>query len=230
MVMANDTAKADSSDCNMNCDGDSNSKYDGVNRINLYVANDLLSLQPCGWKPDAVSLSTTSTTSATTSSSSTSSTSSSSSTRSSVSSTASSGWYNYGPGNPVGKVELPLVGCNDLKDGFKNRPFKLYDATDSRQYKSYRRFQTNDACAEACKAQYDDYVNVYVESRKRLSGKNYFARLSLEKVGIESRWFNFFNEGWDTANTKCKAQYSDYLVENRNVDINARCNSFGSGY
>ncbi|KLP15059.1 beta-1,3 exoglucanase [Fusarium fujikuroi] len=74
-VLANDTVKADVGDCNVPCNGDKTLLCGGPSRLSVYVAEDLLSLQPCGWKPSnsasasaSVSLwSSTSTTSATTS-------------------------------------------------------------------------------------------------------------------------------------------------------------------
>ncbi|KAM5351355.1 hypothetical protein ACJ41O_004078 [Fusarium nematophilum] len=428
-VLANDTVKVDASECSMNCNGDSSFKCGGPSRLSLFVSEDMLSLQPCGWKPAAdggqsssstTSTSTTSTTTtssttdtstATTSTTTTSSSSTSSTTASSTSTTASStstttlstststtqsstattsrtttttsssctttapmctatmvvpndceykvgswcapsipdwqngddcqnafktcaknvascfqkaGWpgaldcfdfskwcdnvqgfcastcsrgrscnknsclnqnkpqngnsirtttsvfpcaatttsatvppasstsvapeptnicqqpssrlYGYGPGNPVAGIELPLVACNDLKGDFANKPFKLYTDDDSRSCKSYQRTQQTSACSDACKTQFDQCVNVYVQSCKKLNTKNskrghaHFHKRALEKSGIEPRWFNFFaNDQWQTAQTKCQIQYQDCLDENRNVNAATRCSKWGTG-
>jgi len=76
----------------------------------------------------------------------------------------------YGPGNPVGGVELPVVTCNDLRDDFTNNPFKLYTDSDSRRCPGYSRTKVPNACADACKAQYDDCVAVYAEGCKASNG------------------------------------------------------------
>ncbi|KAJ4010351.1 hypothetical protein NW752_005026 [Fusarium irregulare] len=150
--------------------------------------------------------------------------------------------WGYGPGNPVGGIELPLVACNDLKSDFSQNPFKLYTDTNSNSCSSYRRNQQSSACADACKTQYTACLNTYVQSCKKLNtrseGSNYFDKRShshfhkraLEKSGIEPRWFNFFgNDQWQTAQTKCGIQYTDCLSENRNVYFSNRCQNFGTG-
>ena len=144
--------------------------------------------------------------------------------------------YGYGPGNPVAGIELPLVGCNDLKGDFTQKPFKLYTDDDSRSCKSYQRNQQSNACADACKTQYDQCNNVYVQSCKKLNGGNYkrghshFHRRALEKSGIEPRWFNIFgNDGWQSAQTKCYVQYQDCLGENAQVNAASRCQKWGTG-
>ncbi|KAF4983339.1 hypothetical protein FZEAL_1231 [Fusarium zealandicum] len=151
---------------------------------------------------------------------------------------ASSRWFNYGPGNPVAGIEMPLVGCNDLKSDFSQKPFKLYTDASSNSCKSYQRTQQqqNNACADACKTQYDQCNNVYVQSCKKLNGGNskrghsHFHKRALEKSGIEPRWFNFFgNDGWQSAQTKCAVQYQDCLNENAQVNAASRCQKWGSG-
>ncbi|TWU73628.1 hypothetical protein ED733_002615 [Metarhizium rileyi] len=51
VVLANDTAKVDDTQCNMPCQGDSASTCGGRGRLSLWVAKDLESLEPCGHKP-----------------------------------------------------------------------------------------------------------------------------------------------------------------------------------
>ncbi|KAF4457530.1 hypothetical protein F53441_580 [Fusarium austroafricanum] len=155
----------------------------------------------------------------------------------------SSNIWGYGPGNPVGGIELPLVACNDLKSSFTQNPFKLYTNTNSNSCSSYSRNQQTSACSDACKAQYNSCMGTYVQSCKTLntrsdSSSNYFDKRShshfhkraLEKSGIEPRWFNFFgNVQWQTAQNKCSIQYSDCLWTNSNVNYSNRCQSFGTG-
>ncbi|RGP59271.1 hypothetical protein FSPOR_11421 [Fusarium sporotrichioides] len=154
----------------------------------------------------------------------------------------SSGIWGYGPGNPVGGIELPLVACNDLKSDFSQNPFKLYTNTNSNSCSSYSRNQQSSACADACKTQYNACLNTYVQSCKKLNtrseGNNYFDKRShshfhkraLEKSGIEPRFFNLFgNVQWQTAQTKCGIQYTDCLYENKNVYYSNRCQTFGTG-
>ncbi|GJN68995.1 hypothetical protein PLICBS_003041 [Purpureocillium lilacinum] len=47
-VLANNTAKTDDAECNSPCVGDASEKCGGRNALNLYVATDLESLEPCG--------------------------------------------------------------------------------------------------------------------------------------------------------------------------------------
>ncbi|PCD38152.1 hypothetical protein AU210_006635 [Fusarium oxysporum f. sp. radicis-cucumerinum] len=154
----------------------------------------------------------------------------------------SSNIWGYGPGNPVGGIELPLVACNDLKGDFSQNPFKLYTNTNSNSCSSYRRNQQSSACADACKAQYNACVGTYVQSCKKLNTRsdssNYFDKRShshfhkraLEKSGIEPRFFNLFgNDQWQSAQNKCSIQYADCLWENANVNFSSRCQNFGTG-
>ncbi|KAG5794442.1 hypothetical protein H9Q69_006488 [Fusarium xylarioides] len=154
----------------------------------------------------------------------------------------SSNIWGYGPGNPVGGIELPLVACNDLKGDFSQNPFKLYTNTNSNSCSSYRRNQQSSACADACKAQYNACVGTYVQSCKKLNTRsdsgNYFDKRShshfhkraLEKSGIEPRFFNLFgNDQWQSAQNKCSIQYADCLWENASVNFSSRCQNFGTG-
>lgn len=59
VVLANDTQKVDTSQCAMPCNGNSKEICGGSAKINVYVANDLESLEPCGYVPPASSSSTT---------------------------------------------------------------------------------------------------------------------------------------------------------------------------
>ncbi|KAK0623035.1 WSC domain-containing protein [Immersiella caudata] len=53
-VIANDTRAAPESECNMPCNGDGTQTCGGPGRLNLYVADELKSLEPCGYQPPVV--------------------------------------------------------------------------------------------------------------------------------------------------------------------------------
>jgi hypothetical protein len=148
--------------------------------------------------------------------------------------------HGYGPGKPVGGIEMPVVTCNDLAADWPNFPFKQYNEADTRQCRKYPRNKCVDACKEACKEQYDDCVDVYAEGCKRnggggsggdkgwswpwghrardVEGKSYFEFAT----SVEKRTFKW-NDSWDGATKKCKAQYSDCLKENRGVTGAGKC-------
>ncbi|KAF3024289.1 hypothetical protein E8E14_013332 [Neopestalotiopsis sp. 37M] len=69
VVLGNDTAQVDAGECAMPCTGNSSQVCGGPDRLSLYVARDLQSLEPCGYEPPANSSSIPSTASTTTSSS-----------------------------------------------------------------------------------------------------------------------------------------------------------------
>ncbi|CAM1505383.1 Fc.00g110200.m01.CDS01 [Cosmosporella sp. VM-42] len=136
----------------------------------------------------------------------------------------------YGPGNPVAGIDLPLVGCNDIKSDFTQKPFKLYTDSNSSKCNGYSRNNQLSACTDACKEQYNNCQNVYVTSCKNLNGKNYFARRELEASGIEKRWFNKWSgDKWQTASSKCATQYADCLYENKKVNAATHCTKWGTG-
>jgi hypothetical protein len=76
------------------------------------------------------------------------------------------GQYGYDAENPVGDIELPVVTCNDLKSEFGQKPFKLYTDSDSTKCGGYPRPQVPNACADACKAQYDQCTDTYAQGCK----------------------------------------------------------------
>ena len=140
--------------------------------------------------------------------------------------------HNYGPGKPVGGIEMPIVTCNDLADEYSRYPFKLYNEPNSRNCKKYPRNACTNACADACKEQYEDCINVYAEgcrqNRKSEAdpSSNYFSfnANSVKKRTI--RWRDSFSQ----ANGKCKQQYTDCLYVNRESTGNGKCSKYGSGW
>ncbi|TRX92646.1 hypothetical protein FHL15_006573 [Xylaria flabelliformis] len=104
--------------------------------------------------------------------------------------------YHYGPGNPVGGIPLPIVTCNNIKDDWNaGNVFKLYTDNDSHKCPSYPRPSCPNACADACKTQFQQCESVYTEGCK--SGS--------------------FDQQYKDADAACKAQYSDCLAINKNV-------------
>ncbi|KAH8909665.1 WSC-domain-containing protein [Coniochaeta sp. PMI_546] len=154
--------------------------------------------------------------------------------------------YGYDSDNPVGDIELPVVTCNDLKSDFAQNPFKLYTDSDSKKCGGYTRGQVPNACADACKAQYDQCTDTYAQGCKtpsQGSGSSNFwdswfgkpghraARSELQPVGsVKKRTGYGWSDNYNGAVNKCKAQYNDCLSQNRGVNVNGKCSSFGSGW
>ncbi|KAF5018771.1 hypothetical protein F66182_9240, partial [Fusarium sp. NRRL 66182] len=101
-VLANDTMKADVNDCNMACNGDKTLLCGGPSRLSVYISEDLLSLQPCGYKQGSSDPSSSSVSSAASSTSATTSSSvdSSTTTLSTAASSSSAALTNNPPVNP----------------------------------------------------------------------------------------------------------------------------------
>ncbi|KAK6081663.1 WSC domain-containing protein [Seiridium cupressi] len=365
VVMGNETSQADASECAMTCKGNSSETCGGPNRLTLYVAKDLLSLQPCGYEPPENS--TSSTASSTASSSSSSSVSSTSIITTSTSTTSSAplctsttitppscefkcgkwcssalpdwsdsagcltawsscalqvtscfknaGWpdamdcFNfvewcsdikgycgssckgktcgtkseclekspptngrpgttstsvypcttiatttkaasttsskptsskptsscpvptptgickqpqnsrdgYDVGAPVGGIQLPVLTCNNLEAQYNaGNIFKLYTESDSTKCGSYPRSKYPEACADACKAQYDDCLDVYAEGCKvdgRTGGKSY-------------------GNGYGSRETRRSSnpEVNDLEIRNNNRFGDGKCAKYGEGW
>lgn len=159
-----------------------------------------------------------------------------------------SNWlYGYSSDNPVGNIELPVVTCNNLKSQFNQLPFKLYTESNSNQCSAYGRGQASNACADACKAQYNQCTNTYAQSCKTPAqngggGNNFWdswfarprhraARSDLSSVGeVKKRTGSGWSDTYSGALTKCQAQYNDCVSQNQNINVNGKCQSFGSGW
>lgn len=148
-----------------------------------------------------------------------------------------SNWqYGYGPDKPVGGIEMPVVTCNDLAEDWPNYPFKQYTHVESRKCPKYQRNKCSNACADACKEQYEDCVDVYAEGCKQgqsgRGGRGGWRRDAADKSyfefarSVEKRTFRW-NDSWGGAVSKCKAQYSDCLKVNRGVTGAGKCPKFG---
>lgn len=139
--------------------------------------------------------------------------------------------HGYGPGKPVGGVELPVVTCNDLKDQFSQAPFKLYTESDSRKCGAFPRNKLPEACAAACKAQYEECIDVYAEGckQKKRRGETYFDIAAADAEEKSKRWFNW-KDSYTTAVNKCKAQYYDCKSENKYANAGSKCFSWGHGW
>ncbi|KAL8419954.1 hypothetical protein RB594_002923 [Gaeumannomyces avenae] len=131
---------------------------------------------------------------------------------------------NYGPGNPVGGIELPVVTCNDIKREHQSgKQWKLYTDSDSSKCPGYSHGGVPNACQDACKEQYDDCVKVYAEGCK--SSYNGWPW----KRSIAGRTVSF-PDSWSTANDKCRSQYNDCLAVNKGVNSGGKCSSWGQGW
>lgn len=143
--------------------------------------------------------------------------------------------YGYGPGKPVGDVELPFVSCNDLADDWKQNPFKLYWHSDSRKCKPYKRPQVPGACADACKEQFESCKDVYAKGcfswgggRKNRRSVETSATSPNPAAGLGKRFlFSLFKDSFSTATLKCKAQYADCLKVNKKVSGAGKCTTYG---
>ncbi|KAG5930424.1 hypothetical protein E4U53_002239 [Claviceps sorghi] len=80
--------------------------------------------------------------------------------------------YGYGPGKPVGGIAMPVVGCNDRKDDFGSRPYKLYTEADSRKCPAFRWSQWPSVCSSACKEQYDHCIATYSKGCETFGWRN----------------------------------------------------------
>ncbi|KFA78018.1 hypothetical protein S40288_05246 [Stachybotrys chartarum IBT 40288] len=151
--------------------------------------------------------------------------------------------HDYAPGNPVGGIELPLVGCNDIKQDFFSNPFKLYTEQDSRRCRAYTRPKCANACADACQEQYEECKETYVEScNPKHKGQWWWKKRDVSET-LDRRTFGLWsnllgnllgnkNDGKDTpskANERCTAQYKDCLAQNKFVNADNRCKAWGSG-
>ncbi|KAF4875529.1 putative fungistatic metabolite [Colletotrichum siamense] len=142
---------------------------------------------------------------------------------------SSSSWFlKYGPGNPVGGIEIPIVTCNDVEAEFKaGNQFKLYIEADTKLCKGYGKGSVPNACAEACQEQYTECQSVYAQGCKaynnRRSGGGYSSAPDIAK-----RFF--FADTFTVALNKCKVQYQDCLAENKNVLVSNKCGVFAGGY
>ncbi|KAI1194905.1 WSC domain-containing protein [Nemania serpens] len=116
--------------------------------------------------------------------------------------------YGYGPGHPVGGIELPIVTCNNIHhDWDAGNVFKLYTDKDSHKCPSYPRPKCPGACVDACKAQFQQCETVYSEGCK--TGR--------------------FTDDYRNADAACKAQYSDCLVVNKDVKGTGHCTTWAGG-
>ncbi|KAH8884169.1 WSC-domain-containing protein [Thozetella sp. PMI_491] len=367
VVIGNNTKSAPATDCDKPCRGNTSQICGGGNRMNLYVAEDLESIEPCGYVPPVISSSSTTSTLCSTTSSSTSTTSSTSTSTTAATTTSAavcttttvippsceykcgdwcssplpdwndqnscksghsscaiqvsacfktagwpdamscfdfSGWcddvkdyckgsgsrsksdcikrnppkggnskpvtstitipckttstptpsststkcpiptptgictqpsnrqWGYGPGNPVGGIDLAVVTCNDLKDDFYQNPFKLYTESDSSKCSSYSRNKVPSACASACKAQYDQCSATYVKGcqENHLFGRRDTSYFEYAASGETKKRTFGWSDSYKTAGNKCQAQYSDCLSVNKDVSGSGKCGSWGNGW
>ncbi|KAM0278087.1 hypothetical protein ACHAQH_005379 [Verticillium albo-atrum] len=154
--------------------------------------------------------------------------------------------YGYGPGKPVGDIDLPVVTCNDLEADYKSgNQFKIYWDSDSRKCRSYTRTKVPSACADACRQQYDDCNAVYAKacwSFKLWRNRRDIGDAEEEPVSaaladrspnpdvvVDKRFFfgKLFGDSFSVATNKCKVQYNDCLSVNKRVTGAGVCSSYG---
>ena len=158
----------------------------------------------------------------------------------------------YGPENPVGDIDLPIVTCNDLRDDYnKGNVFKLYTNKDSRKCPGYTRPQCSNACVDACKEQWTQCEATYVEGCKdndkvedpKKGGGLFdwlFGWLPRKRDGQDRSYFAYHvaptKRTWNwvdkspAAKNKCKAQYDDCVAINKNIDVRDKCPRWGFGF
>ncbi|ROT40395.1 WSC-domain-containing protein [Sodiomyces alkalinus F11] len=119
---------------------------------------------------------------------------------------AKNGLKGYGPGNPVGGIEMPFVTCNDVEAEFHSGyHFKQYLFANTLRCPTYKRSQVKGACVDACHEQGETCRNVY-------------AKAQLETKGFTA---------WVKATALCKVQQEDCLKQNKNVSGGSHCTTFG---
>ncbi|KAM7202311.1 WSC domain containing protein [Naviculisporaceae sp. PSN 640] len=142
-----------------------------------------------------------------------------------------SNWFHgYGPGKPVGDIELPIVTCNDLASEFNSKPFKLYNSPFSNFCKGYPRHSVNNACLDACDEQYDDCVKIYAEQCRKNRRRDISAPegVSAKTAALDRRTFYWgWNDKYNTAVEKCKAQRNDCRWANQGLQPGNKCSKYG---
>lgn len=132
-------------------------------------------------------------------------------------------WYNYAPGSPVGGIALPAMTCNNLAaQHAAGAVLKLYTDSDSRKCAAYPRSGCGAACADACRAQYDQCQGTYAAGclvDGWAGGQSYGG--SGDRFGLES---------YDSASTRCMQQYLDCLSVNLGISAGGKCVKFGDGW
>ncbi|KAI9673518.1 MAG: hypothetical protein M1829_004025 [Trizodia sp. TS-e1964] len=122
----------------------------------------------------------------------------------------------YDSNSPVGNIQIPVVTCNNVRGDWNNNPFKLYSDKDTFKCGSYSRGNVPQACADACKLQYNSCVGVYAQSCR---GNN---RRSPDNWGGDNN-----GDDYNSASNKCYNQYRDCLNVNRSPRTNG-CQNFNS--
>ncbi|KAI1823578.1 WSC domain-containing protein [Xylaria intraflava] len=113
--------------------------------------------------------------------------------------------YGYRPGHPVGGIGLPVVTCNNIKNDWnQGNVYKLYSDKDSHNCPSYPRPRCPDACADACKTQYQQCESTYAEGCRT----------------------GHLAQSYSDAEAACTSQYKDCLAVNRNVRDTAHCTTW----
>ncbi|KAH6693618.1 WSC domain-containing protein [Plectosphaerella plurivora] len=94
----------------------------------------------------------------------------------------------YGPGNPVGGIDLPIVTCNnDREDHGKGKHFKCYSERHFDQCHSFERKELYRACSLACVEQYDQCIEGYAEGSNDKPKKRSLGDKDKDKNGKDDK-------------------------------------------
>ncbi|KAF1987032.1 WSC-domain-containing protein [Aulographum hederae CBS 113979] len=231
VVLGNGTVPAaDQTQCNMPCNGNADEVCGGPSLLNLYVAKNLESAEPCApppvssvvvpsssiAPPSSVASSTFST--ATTSCSipsnsytappapSTTPSSTITPTPAPTSSCLCATPSAWAGSKAVAGYQMPCVGCNDVASQRSSKPFKLFNSKNFGQCPAYPKGKQTNACQDSCKTQYDWCLS-YANS---------------------CRYKNNAPESFQSANFRCRKQFADCYASNKAVKDDGRCNTTGS--
>ncbi|KAK9436022.1 Carbohydrate-binding WSC [Metarhizium brunneum] len=107
--------------------------------------------------------------------------------------------YGYGPGKPVGGIPLPVVGCNDCKDEFDEKPFKYYTEAESRNCPGFPWPRWPSVCSQACEEQYTHCVATYNKGCESLGWRDSWRKRAGESdEEFAKRWSGPDNGGSGT--------------------------------
>lgn len=125
-------------------------------------------------------------------------------------------------------VPLPIVSCNDDKSQFAAAPFKLYNDADTSKCPIFPHPEVPNACAEACKEQYDQCTKTSLWSchglkRSESAFEDDFVAPTANE-GPHRRTLGLLTQ------LKCKKQYAACVAANKNIDTSNHCNSWEGCY
>lgn len=124
-------------------------------------------------------------------------------------------------------IPLPIVSCNDDKSQFAAAPFKLYNDADTSKCPIFPQPEVPNACAQACKEQYDQCSKTSLWSchgkRSESPFEDDFVAPTLND-GPHRRTLGLLTK------YKCKSQYDACVNANKGIDTSSHCNSWEGCY